>query len=90
MLMAFSSEVSFFVPTPTATQDLGLYGLIRMPCTHVPLWDSNRGRKDHQIFVPPLHEGLEGVATLDKVYLHIHGIFIVTNKMRKCLPKISA
>jgi hypothetical protein len=27
--MAFSSEGSFFVPTPTATRGLGLYGLIQ-------------------------------------------------------------
>jgi hypothetical protein len=40
--------------TPAATRDLGLYGLIRMTGTHVPQWDSNPQRKDHQIFTPPL------------------------------------
>jgi hypothetical protein len=38
--------------TPTATRDLGLYGLIRKTGTHVPQWGSNPGRKDHQIFAP--------------------------------------
>jgi hypothetical protein len=42
-----------FVPTPTATGDLGLYVLIRRTGTHVPQWDSNHGLKDHQIFAPP-------------------------------------
>ena len=35
--------------TPTATRGLRLYGLIR---THVPQWDLNPRRKDHQIFEP--------------------------------------
>jgi hypothetical protein len=43
-----------FRATPTATQDLGLYGLIRWTDTHVPQWDSNQGHKDHQIFAHPL------------------------------------
>jgi hypothetical protein len=38
--------------TPTATQDLGLYGLIRKIGTHVPQWGSNPQLKDHQIFEP--------------------------------------
>jgi hypothetical protein len=38
--------------TPTATRDLGLYGLIWKTGTHVPQWDSNPRRKDHQIFAP--------------------------------------
>jgi hypothetical protein len=40
--------------TPTATRDLGLYGLIEKTDTHVPLWDLNPRRKDQQIFTPPL------------------------------------
>jgi hypothetical protein len=36
--------------TPTATRDLGLYGLIRKTGTHVPQWGSNPQLKDHQIF----------------------------------------
>jgi hypothetical protein len=38
--------------TPTATRDLGLYGLIRKTGTHVPQWDLNPRLKDHQIFEP--------------------------------------
>jgi hypothetical protein len=38
--------------TPTAKRDLGLYGLIRKTGTHVPQWDSNSRRKDHQIIAP--------------------------------------
>jgi hypothetical protein len=38
--------------TPTATRDLGLYGLIQKTGTHVPQWDSNPQRKDHQIKKP--------------------------------------
>jgi hypothetical protein len=38
--------------TPTATRDLGLYGLIRKTGTHVPQWGSNPQLKDHQIFEP--------------------------------------
>jgi hypothetical protein len=38
--------------TPTATRDLGFYGLIRKTGTHVPQWDSNPRLKDHQIFEP--------------------------------------
>jgi hypothetical protein len=38
--------------TPTATRDLGLYGLIRKTGTYVPQWDSNPRRKDHQIIAP--------------------------------------
>jgi hypothetical protein len=38
--------------TPTATRDLGLYGLIQKTGTHVPQWDSDPRRKDHQIFAP--------------------------------------
>jgi hypothetical protein len=38
--------------TPTATRDLGLYGLIRKTGTYVPQWDLNPGRKDHQIIAP--------------------------------------
>jgi hypothetical protein len=38
--------------TPTVTRDLGLYGLIRKTGTHVPQWDSNPRRKDHQILAP--------------------------------------
>jgi hypothetical protein len=59
-LMTFGSEGSFscrtfvFCATPTAIWDLGLYNLIRRIGTHVPQWDSKRGRKDHQIFAPPL------------------------------------
>jgi hypothetical protein len=34
--------------TPTATRDLGLYGLIRKTGTYIPQWDSNPQRKDHQ------------------------------------------
>jgi hypothetical protein len=33
-----------FRATPTATRDLGLYGLIRRTVTHVPQRDSNRER----------------------------------------------
>jgi hypothetical protein len=36
--------------TPNATRARSLYGLIRKTCTHVPLWDSNPQRKDHQVF----------------------------------------
>jgi hypothetical protein len=35
--------------TPTATRDLGLFGLIRKTGTYVPQWDSNPQHKDHQI-----------------------------------------
>jgi hypothetical protein len=38
--------------TPTATRNLGLYGLIRKTGTHVPQWGSNPRLKDHQIFEP--------------------------------------
>jgi hypothetical protein len=38
--------------TPTGTRDLGLYGLTRKTGTHVPKWDLNLRRKDHQIFAP--------------------------------------
>jgi hypothetical protein len=38
--------------TPTATRDLDLYRLIGKTGTHVPQWDSNPRRKDHQIFAP--------------------------------------
>jgi hypothetical protein len=38
--------------TPTATRDLGLYGLIWKTGTYVPQWDSNPRRKDHQIIAP--------------------------------------
>ena len=38
--------------TPTATQNLGLYSLIRKTGTHVPQWGSNPQLKDHQIFEP--------------------------------------
>jgi hypothetical protein len=38
--------------TPTATRDLGLYGLVRKTGTYVPQWDSNPRRKDHQIISP--------------------------------------
>jgi hypothetical protein len=38
--------------TPTATRDLGFYGLLRKTGTHVPQWDSNSRRKDHQIIAP--------------------------------------
>jgi hypothetical protein len=37
---------------PTATRDLGLYGLIRKTGTHNPQWDSNPRRKDNQIIAP--------------------------------------
>jgi hypothetical protein len=43
--------------SPTATRDLRLYGLIRKTGTHVPQWDSNPRRKDHQIF------GSDGITT---------------------------
>jgi hypothetical protein len=42
----------FYRATPTATRDLGLYGLIRKTGTHVPQWNSNPRRKDHQIIAP--------------------------------------
>jgi hypothetical protein len=38
--------------TPTATRHLGLYGLIRKTGNHIPQWDSNPRRKDHQIIAP--------------------------------------
>jgi hypothetical protein len=41
-----------FRATPTATRDLGFYGLIRKSGTHIPQWDSNPRRKDHQIIAP--------------------------------------
>jgi hypothetical protein len=48
-----------FRATPTATRDLGLYCVIRRTGIPVRQWDSNRGRKDQQIFEPPLrHAGL--------------------------------
>jgi hypothetical protein len=37
--------------TPTATLDCGFYGLIRKTGTHVPQWDSNPRRKDHQMLL---------------------------------------
>jgi hypothetical protein len=52
-LMAFRVRV-LFRATPTATQDLGFYGLIRKTGTRVPQWDSNLRHKDYQIFVPPI------------------------------------
>jgi hypothetical protein len=48
-LIAFNSE-GFLCATPAATQDLGLYGLIRRTGPHVPQLDSNMWRKGHQIF----------------------------------------
>jgi hypothetical protein len=49
-LIAFCSEGSFSCQhQSTANWDLGLYGLIRKTCTHVPQWDSNRERKDHHV-----------------------------------------
>jgi hypothetical protein len=53
-VIAFSSKGSFFVPRPTATRDFGLNGRIRRTGIYVPQWNSNRERKDHQIFEPPL------------------------------------
>jgi hypothetical protein len=41
-----------YCATPTATRDLGLYGLIRKTGTHVPQWDSNPRHKDYQIIAP--------------------------------------
>jgi hypothetical protein len=43
------STHGFYRVTPTATRDLGLYGLIQRSGTHVPQWDSNRGHCKHQI-----------------------------------------
>ena len=51
-LRAFEQGGIFFVPTPTATRDLGLYGLIRKTGTHVPQWGSYPHHKDHQIIEP--------------------------------------
>ena len=51
-LRAFEQGRIFIVPTPTATRDLSLYGLIRKTGTHVPQWGSNPQLKDHQIFEP--------------------------------------
>jgi hypothetical protein len=42
-----------FRTTFTVTRDLGLYGFIGRIDTHIPQWDSNQGRKAHQIFAPP-------------------------------------
>ena len=51
-LRAFEQGRIFIVPTPTATRDLSLYGLIRKTGTHVLQWGSNPDLKDHQIFEP--------------------------------------
>ena len=48
------SALRAFEPTPTATRDLSLYGLIRKTSIHIPQWGSNSKPqlKDHQIFEP--------------------------------------
>jgi hypothetical protein len=43
------SRGDLYRATPTATWDIGLYGLIRKTGTLVPRWDSNPRRKDQQI-----------------------------------------
>jgi hypothetical protein len=47
-----SAGKDLYRATPTATRDLGLYGLIRKTVTYVPQWDSNPRRKVHQIIAP--------------------------------------
>jgi hypothetical protein len=48
-VLAFSHE-GFLRATPTATRDLGLYGLMRKTDTHVAQWDSNPRCKDYLIY----------------------------------------
>ena len=47
-----SREGSLWRAIPTATRDLGLYGLIWKTGTYVPQWDSNPRRKDDKIIAP--------------------------------------